>query len=355
MTTTKTKTRSFGTTGPKDPLAPLEIERRAPRASDVQIEILWSGVCHSDIHTARSEWAGTIYPCVPGHEILGRVTRVGESATKFKVGDIAAVGCMVDTTDACANCEAGLEQYCVNHKTIWTYNSPDPDFPGRATYGGYSSSIVVAERFCFRVPQNLDLAGAAPLLCAGATLWSPLKHWGATRGKKVGIVGLGGLGHMGVKLASALGAETVLFTSKESKRGDARRLGASSAVLSSDADAMVRERGSFDLIIDTVAVSHDLDEYTRLLKRDGTLVLVGVPEHAHPSPSAGLLITGRRSIAGSLIGGTRETQEMLDFCGERNIVSDVEKIPMDGINEAYERMIRGDVRYRFVIDIATLR
>jgi alcohol dehydrogenase (NADP+) len=312
-------------------------------------------VCHSDLHTAKSEWAGTVYPCVPGHEILGRVTRVGGSVAGFKVGDTAAVGCMVGSCGTCRKCDAKLEQYCEAHGMVLTYNSADKHLPGQMTYGGYSTSIVVDEAFCFRVSEKLDPAGAAPLLCAGITLYSPLRHWGAEKGKRVGIVGIGGLGHMGVKFSHALGAETVAFTTSTAKVADAKRLGAHEVVVTRDQSQMAKQADRFDLIINTVSVSHDLDPFLSALRPDGALVLVGVPEHPHPSPSAGSLIVRRRTLAGSLIGGTKETQEMLDFCAERNIVCDIERIPMQRINEAYERMVRADVKYRFVIDMASLK
>jgi uncharacterized zinc-type alcohol dehydrogenase-like protein len=320
---------------------------------DVEIEILYCGVCHSDLHTVRSEWSGTIYPCVPGHEILGHVARFGAEVTRFKMGDIAAVGCLVDSCRTCANCRDGLEQYCDGGVT-WTYNSADKKRPGAMTFGGYSSAIVVDEHFCLRVPPSLDLAGAAPLLCAGITTYSPLRHWGAGPGRTVGVVGLGGLGHMAVKLSHALGAETVVFTSSPHKEADARRLGADTVVLTTDRAAMKARSPALDFIVDTVSVSHDLDPYLSLLRRDGAHVLVGGPEHPHPSPTVNRLIAKRRRLAGSLIGGIAETQEMLGFCGQRGIVSDVEVIPMAGINDAYERMLRSDVRYRFVIDVRSL-
>jgi uncharacterized zinc-type alcohol dehydrogenase-like protein len=337
------------------PFRPFSFDRREPGPGDVEIQILFCGVCHSDLHTARSEWAGTVYPCVPGHEIAGRVTKVGPAVTGFKAGDVAAVGCMVDSCMICASCRSGLQQYCDNNDITFTYNSLDKKRPGSVTYGGYSSRIVVDERFCLHVSEKLDLAAAAPLLCAGITTYSPLKQWGAGKGKKVGIVGLGGLGHMGVKFSHAFGAHTVLFTTSPGKMDDARRLGADESVVSKDADAMLKHAGSFDLILNTVAASHDLDAYTSLLKRDGTLVLIGVPEHPHPSPNIGLLIFKRRRIAGSLIGGIPETQEMLDFCAQHDIVCDIERIPIQKIDEAYNRMQRGDVKYRFVIDMASLK
>jgi uncharacterized zinc-type alcohol dehydrogenase-like protein len=295
-----------------------------------------------------------MYPCVPGHEIVGRVSKIGADVTAFQVGSLAAVGCMVDSCRTCEGCRAGFEQYCDRSATIYTYNSRDKLGPGPVTYGGYSSQIVVAEAFCLRISDKLPLAATAPLLCAGVTTWSPLKHWGAGPGTKVGIVGLGGLGHMAVKLAHAFGAHTVMFTTSPSKAEDARRLGADEVVISTNPAAMKQHASSFDLILDTIAASHDLDAYTQLLRRHGTLTLLGVPQHAHPSPSVGKLINKRRSIAGSLIGGIRETQEMLDFCAERGIVSDIELIPIQQINEAYARMLKSDVKYRFVIDMASL-
>ena len=348
--------KAFAAFDPSSPLRPFSFERREPGPRDVAIDILFCGVCHSDLHTARSEWSGTAYPCVPGHEIVGRVSAVGREVTKLKVGEVAGVGCMVGSCMRCPSCREGLQQYCASNEVIWTYNSRDPGAPvqGGVTYGGYASHIVVDEAFCLRVPPSLDPAAAAPLLCAGITTYSPLKHWGATKGKKVGVVGLGGLGHMAVKLSNALGAETVLFTTSPGKRADAERLGAGAVVLSNDAEAMRRHVDTFDLILDTVAVSHDLDAYTQLLCREGALVLLGVPEHAHPSPGVGKLLSRRRSISASLIGGIHETQEMLDFCAQKDIVSDVEVIPIQRINEAYTRMLKNDVKYRFVIDMASL-
>jgi len=346
---------AFAAFDPTSPLGPWSLERRSPGPRDVQFDILYCGVCHSDLHTVRSEWAGTTYPCVPGHEIVGRVTAVGGEVEGFKVGDLAAVGCMVDSCKTCASCRAGLEQYCDNHDTTFTYNSPDKHQPGKVTYGGYSSQIVVDFDFCLHVPEKLDLAAVAPLLCAGITMYSPLRHWEAGKGKKVGIVGLGGLGHMGVKLSHALGAHTVLFTTSPDKAADALRLGADEVVISKDPAAMEKHTESCDLILDTVAASHDLDAYTALLRRDGSLVLIGVPEHPHPSPSVGNLLRRRRSLAATLIGGIPETQEMLDFCARHNIVSDIELIPIQKIDEAYARMLKGDVKYRFVIDMASLK
>ena len=343
--------RAFAAFDKTSPLGPFTFDRREVRGHDVQIDILFCGVCHSDLHTVRSEWPGTVYPCVPGHEIAGRVAAVGPDVTRFKIGDHAAVGCMVDSCRTCDSCRAGLEQYCERNATVQTYNSADPFFAGKPTYGGYSSQIVVDEAFCLMLSKTLDIAAAAPLLCAGITTYSPLKHWHTGPGMRVGIVGLGGLGHMGVKFAHALGAETTLFTTSAGKVADGKRLGADDVVISSQASAMEAQRARFDLIVDTVAVSHDLNQYLNMLKRDGTLVLVGAPEKPHPSPAVFSLMMKRRSLAGSGIGGISETQEMLDFCGKHNITSDVEMIRMDQINEAYERMLKSDVKYRFVIDM----
>ncbi len=336
------------------PLGPHTIQRRDLGPTDVQIDILFCGVCHSDLHTARSEWPGTVYPCVPGHEIVGRVAAVGADVTRFAVGATVGVGCLVDSCQQCQSCRDGLEQYC-DVGMVMTYNSPDPHLPGQMTYGGYSTSITVTEHFVLQIPDALDPAAAAPLLCAGITTYSPLRHWGAGPGKKVGIVGLGGLGHMGVKLAHAMGAETVLFTTSAGKVADGARLGADAVVVSKDAEAMAAQANSFDLIVNTVAAAHDLDQYTALLKRDGTMVLLGAPAEPHPSPSVMPLVFRRRSIAGSLIGGLQETQEMLDFCGTHGIVADVEMIRMQDIDTAYARMLRSDVKYRFVIDMESMR
>ncbi len=336
------------------PLAPTTIARRDPTDTDVQIEILFCGICHSDLHQARNEWSGvmpTVYPCVPGHEIVGRVTKVGSAVKKFKEGDLAAVGCMVDSDGTCPECRAGNEQFCPN--VTLTYNFPDKH-TGKVTYGGYSDSVVVDERFVLRVPKNLDLAGAAPLQCAGITTYSPMRHWGVTKGKKVGIVGLGGLGHMGVKFAHALGAQTVVFTTSPSKKDDALRLGADEVVLSKDANEMQKHAGSFDFILDAVSADHDLNVYLQMLRRDGSLVLVGAPEKPTPVSSFNLIL-GRKSLSGSMIGSVGETQEMLDFCGDHNITSDVEVIPIQKVNEAYERLLKADVKYRFSIDMASLR
>ena len=348
------KTYGYAAHSADAPFAPFAFDRRDTGPHDVRIEILYCGVCHSDLHTARGEWAGTVYPNVPGHEIVGRVTEVGSEVTKFKVGTLAGVGCMVDSCRTCPSCLEGLEQYCEGSGFVGTYNAPDKH-TGGVTYGGYSKSIVVDEAFTLRVPENLDLAAVAPLLCAGITTYSPLRHWNVKAGQKVGIVGLGGLGHMGVKLAAAFGAHVVLFTTSASKVEDAKRLGAHEVVISKDPEQMAQHVNSFDFILNTVAASHDLDLFTALLKRDGTMTLVGVPEHAHPSPAIGNLIFKRRALAGSLIGGIAETQEMLDFCGEHGITSDIEMIRMDEIDKAYERMVKSDVKYRFVIDMASLK
>jgi len=346
-------TKAYGAHAADKPLEPIDIERRKPGARDVQIEIAYCGVCHSDLHTVRSEWAGTLYPCVPGHEIVGKVTAVGGEVKNFKAGDTVGVGCLVNSCQHCDACAANLEQYCENG-FVATYNSQIADPPGH-TLGGYSQRIVVDEKFVLRIRHpKAQLAAVAPLLCAGITTYSPLKHWNTGPGKKVGVVGIGGLGHMGVKIAHAMGARVVAFTTSESKRQDALQLGADEVVVSRDATQMRAHRGSFDLILDTVAASHSLDAYSELLKRDGTLVLVGVPEHPHPTPNVANLIFKRRAIAGSLIGGIAETQEMLDFCADKGIVSDIEMIPVQKIDEAYERMLKSDVKYRFVIDIATV-
>src|SRR5271165_5437141 len=346
--------KAYSAASSTSPLAPTTITRRDPSENDVQIEILFCGICHSDLHMARNEWSSvmpTVYPCVPGHEIVGRVTRVGSAVTKFKPGDLAAVGCLVDSDGTCPECQAGLEQFCPN-QTL-TYGFPDKH-SGGITYGGYSDSIVVTERFVLSVPSNLNLAGAAPLLCAGITTYSPLHHWGVTKGKKVGVVGLGGLGHMGVKFAHALGAHTVVFTTSPSKKEDALRLGADEAVLSKNADEMAKHAGSFDFILDAVAADHDVNALLGQLRRDGNLCLVGAPEKPLSVAAFGLLF-GRKSLSGSPIGGLPETQEMLDFCGKHNITSDVEVIPIQKVNEAYERLVRSDVKYRFSIDMASLK
>lgn len=346
-------TKAYGAFAADKPLEALDIERRKPGAHDVEIDIAFCGVCHSDLHTARSEWAGTLYPCVPGHEIVGHVKSVGSAVSGFKVGDTVGVGCLVGSCKHCHSCDHGLEQYCQNG-FVGTYNGPTDDKPGH-TMGGYSQSIVVNDAFVLKIRHpEAQLAAVAPLLCAGITTWSPLRHWKAGPGKKVGIVGIGGLGHMGVKLAHAMGAHVVAFTTSAAKRQDALDLGADEVVVSRNPDEMAAHANSFDFILNTVAASHDLDAYTNLLKLDGTLCLVGVPEHAHPSPNVGSLIFGRRAIAGSLIGGIAETQEMLDFCAEHGIVSEIEMIPIQEIDEAYDRMQKSDVKYRFVIDNASL-
>jgi uncharacterized zinc-type alcohol dehydrogenase-like protein len=346
--------KAYSAASETSPLASTTIARRDPTGKDVQIEILFCGICHSDLHQVRNEWSGampTVYPCVPGHEIVGRVTKVGSEVTKFKPGDIGAVGCMVDSDRTCPECKAGLEQFCPNFTL--TYNFPDKH-TGGVTYGGYSESIVVDEHFVLKVPANLDLAGAAPLLCAGITTFSPLHHWGVGPGKKVGIVGLGGLGHMGLKFAHALGAHTVLFTTSPNKKDDALRLGADEVVISRNADEMAKHAGSFDFILDAVSADHDVNALLGLLKRDGNLTLVGAPEKPTPISSISLLM-GRRSLSGSLIGGIAETQEMLDFCGKHNITADVEVIPIQQVNEAYDRLLKQDVKYRFSIDMASLK
>ncbi|WP_322042443.1 NAD(P)-dependent alcohol dehydrogenase [Paraburkholderia sp. J67] len=335
------------------PLAPFEFQRRDLRELDVRIDVQYCGVCHSDLHQARNEWRNTLYPVVPGHEIVGRVAEVGTGVTRFKVGELVGVGCLVDSCRTCGSCEEGLEQYCENG-FVGTYNGNDR-VSGDVTFGGYSTQLVVDEAFVLRVPDNLDAAAAAPLLCAGITTYSPLRTWGAGPGKKVGIVGLGGLGHMGVKIAHAMGAHVVLFTTSPSKIEDGKRLGADEVVISKDPEQMAKHLNSFDLIVNTVAAPHDLNPFIELLKRDGTLTLVGAPEHDHPSPQVFNLIMKRRRLAGSLIGGIAETQEMLDFCGKHGITSDVEMIQMQDINAAYERMLKSDVKYRFVIDIDSLR
>jgi len=347
------RTSAYAATSETSPLAPHTIERRTPLPTDVAIDILYCGVCHSDLHIARNEWGGTTYPVVPGHEILGRVTAVGPDVTKFGVGDLAAVGCMVDSCRTCESCRKGLEQFCLNGMVL-TYNSPDPHRSGAFTYGGYSTAIVADEAFTLKVPSNLDPAAAAPLLCAGITTYSPLRHWGAGPGKKVGIVGLGGLGHMGVKFSHAFGAHTVLFTTSPGKVADGKRLGADEVVISTDADAMAKHAGTFDLIVDAVSAVHDINAYLGLLKLDGTLALVGAPGEPL-AVSAFSVIFPRRQLAGSLIGGIAETQEMLDFCGKHDIACEIELIRMDQINDAYERMLKNDVKYRFVIDMASMR
>jgi uncharacterized zinc-type alcohol dehydrogenase-like protein len=352
--TTSHPVKAYSAASASSALGPTTIPRREPLADDVEIEILYCGVCHSDVHQVRDDWHAfmpTKYPCVPGHEIVGRVTRVGSAVANFELGDLAAVGCIVDSCRTCANCRDGEQQYCSN-RSVPTYNGPDRHLGG-VTYGGYSNSVVVTESFCLRISAKLDLAGAAPLLCAGITTYSPLRHWNVRKGQKVGIVGLGGLGHMAVKFAKAFGATTVVFTTSPSKAEDARRLGADEAVLSTDVAQMKRHNGSCDFILDTASAAHDINRYIRLLELDGTMTLVGMPSEP-VSVVAPLLVFGRRRLSGSSIGGIRETQEMLDFCAEHGITADVEVIRIDQINDAYERMLKGDVKYRFVIDMSSL-
>ncbi|MHB8484547.1 MAG: NAD(P)-dependent alcohol dehydrogenase [Candidatus Acidiferrales bacterium] len=348
------KVKAYAAGSATSPLASGTIARRDPTEQDVQIEILFCGVCHSDLHSARNEWSEfmpTVYPIVPGHEIVGRVTKVGSGVSKFKAGDLAAVGCLVDSDGTCPECRVGYEQFCPN--LTLTFNSPDKHLGG-VTYGGYSESIVVDQRFVLRTPSNLNLAGAAPLLCAGITTYSPMRHWGVTKGKKVGVVGLGGLGHMAVKFAHALGAHAVVFTTSPSKKDDALRLGADEVVISRNADEMQKHAESFDFILDAVSADHDINAYINLLRRDGNLTLVGAPAKPLAVPAFGLIMR-RRSLSGSNIGGIAETQEMLDFCGKHNITADVEVIPMQKVNEAYERLLKSDVKYRFSIDMASLK
>ncbi len=345
------KSKGYAAYDPQSDLAPHDFERRDPDPTDVQMEILFCGVCHSDLHMVRNEWGNSEYPLIPGHEIVGRVVKVGEKVARVKPGDMAAIGCMVNSCRECPSCKDGLEQYCLNGATL-TYASPDPKGPG-FTMGGYSNNIVADEAFILKLPNNLDPAAAAPLLCAGITTYSPLRHWKVGKGSKVAVVGLGGLGHMAIKFAHAFGAEVTLFTTSPGKTEDAKRLGAEQVVISKDENAMAAEAGKYDFVLNTVSAKIDLTPYINLLKREGTMVLVGAP--AEPLPLGVFpLIMQRRSVAGSLIGGIRETQEMLDFCGQNDIVSDVEIIPIDKINEAYERMLKSDVKYRFVIDMATL-
>jgi alcohol dehydrogenase (NADP+) len=352
MTQLTDSTKAYAAYGQTSPLAPFSFDSREPGPRDVQVEILYCGVCHSDLHTARNEWRNTIYPCVPGHEIVGRVVKTGNAATGFKEGDQVAVGVMVDSCHSCPNCRDGYEQYC-DHGPVYTYNSPDKH-TGGITYGGYSDHIVVDEAFVFRVAESLNPAATAPLLCAGITTYSPLRHWQVSPGQKVGVVGLGGLGHMGLKFAAAFGAEVVLFTTSSNKTADGLRLGAQEVVVSKDQDAMKKHVNSFDFILDTVSADHDVPAYLDLLKRDGTLAFVGLP----PNPLSFLaasVVAKRRSIVGSSIGSVKETQEMLDFCAQHNVVSDIEMISIQQVNEAYERMLRSDVKYRFVIDMASLK
>jgi uncharacterized zinc-type alcohol dehydrogenase-like protein len=352
MTTYNAK--AYSAASATSPLASTTIPRRGPTEHDVQIEILFCGICHSDLHQVRNEWSGvmpTVYPIVPGHEIVGRVTKVGSEVNKYKPGDLAAVGCLVDSDRTCPQCKAGLEQFCPS--LVLTYNGPDK-YLGGVTYGGYSNSIVVDEHFVLSVPGNLELAGAGPLLCAGITTYSPMRHWGVSKGKKVGVVGLGGLGHMAVKFAHAFGAHTVVFTTSPNKKDDALRLGADEVVVSRNADEMKKHAGSFDFILDAVAADHDINAYISLLGRDGNITLVGAPEKPLAVAAFGLIM-GRHSLSGSPIGGIAETQEMLDFCGEHNITADVEVIPIQKVNEAYERLLKSDEKYRFSIDMASLK
>ena len=346
-------TKAYGAHAGDKPVEALAIERRAPGPTDVQVDIAFCGVCHSDLHTVRSEWPGTVYPCVPGHEIVGHVSAVGDAVSGFKVGDTVGIGCLVGSCQQCSACNDGLEQYCEKGMVL-TYNGPTPDAPGH-TLGGYSQRIVVDEKFVLHIRHPEDqLAAVAPLLCAGITTYSPLRHWKAGPGKKVGIVGIGGLGHMGLKIAHAMGAHVVAFTTSESKREEALKLGADEVVISKDAAQMNAHAGSFDFILNTVAAPHVLDGFIALLKRDGTLCLVGAPASPHPSPNVMGLIFGRKSLAGSLIGGIAETQEMLDFCAEHGIVAEIEMIKAQDIEPSYERMLKSDVKYRFVIDAATM-
>lgn len=348
-----TQVKAFGTYAATKPLEPLSIQRREVTAHDVEIDILYCGVCHSDLHTARNDWGGTKYPSVPGHEIVGRVTKVGSEVTKFKVGDLAAVGCLVDSCRTCDSCKKDLEQYCLTGFT-GTYNGKDKHLGGH-TFGGYSEKVVVTEHFVLRVPENLDTAAVAPLLCAGITTWSPLRHWNVGKGSKVAVVGLGGLGHMAIKLAKGLGASVTLFSRTPGKTEDAKKLGADEVIISTDANAMKNAKGKFDLIIDTVPYVHDINPYVATLSISGTLVLVGYLGGLEPFLNTVPMIMGRKSVAGSVIGGIAETQELLDFCGEHNIVSDIEMINMQDINDAYERMLKSDVKYRFVINMASLK
>lgn len=345
--------RAYGNEAAEADLEQLTIQRRKPTPHDVEIDIQFCGVCHSDLHTARSEWGPTMYPCVPGHEIVGTVKSVGAHVSKFKVGDVVGVGCMVDSCRECEYCKEGLEQYC-EPGMVGTYNAPDSYFPGSPTFGGYSETVVVDENYVLRIPDNLDLAAAAPLLCAGITTYSPLHHWQVGPGKKVGVVGIGGLGHMAIKIAKAMGAHVVAFTTSESKFNEAKRLGADEVVLSKDESQMAAYKGKLHFILDAVSAEHDINAYLGLLRVDGSLALVGAPEH--PLPVAAFsLIMGRKSFAGSAIGGIKETQEMLDFCGEHNLTADIEMIDIQNINDAYERLLKGDVKYRFVIDMASLK
>src|SRR6478609_6613708 len=346
-----TNVKAYGTVAADAPLKQMDIQRRNATANDIEIEILYCGVCHSDLHTARNDWGFTTYPTVPGHEIVGKVTKVGSDVTKLKVGDFAAVGCLVGSCQTCDNCKHDLEQYCSNG-WVGTYGGQDK-YLGGSTYGGYSEKITVEEHFVLKVPDNLDLAATAPLLCAGITTWSPLRHWKVGKGSKVAVAGLGGLGHMAVKFAAAFGAEVTMLSTSTSKQADAKRLGATHFVNMRDEAAVAKSKNQFDVIINTISAQHNINDYVSLLKLDGTMVMVGIPPE-DPSLHVSGIIGKRKSIAGSMIGGAKETQEMLDFCAEKNIVSDVEVIAMKDINTAYERMMKGDVRYRFVIDMSTL-
>ncbi len=345
------QSKGYAAQNPKSSLTPFTFERRDPGPKDVVVEIAYCGICHSDIHQVRDEWGGSMYPMVPGHEIVGKVTAVGAEVSKFKVGDLAGVGVTVETCMQCENCRAGAEPYCLKGM-VGTYNAKT--YEGEMTYGGYANNIVAPEHYVYRISPKLELAAVAPLLCAGITTWSPLRHWGVGPGKKVGIVGLGGLGHMGLKFAHSLGAETALFTTSESKAADAKRLGADEVVISKDAGAMKSHAGKFDFILDCVSAPHDLNEYMSLLRLDGTLCQVGLPDKPLPV-WAFSLVTNRRSLSGSMIGGMNETQEMLDYCAEEGIVSDIEMTSIDKLDETYERVLKGDVKYRFVIDLGTLR
>lgn len=353
---TLTKIQGYAATKENGPLAPFEFERRSLRPDDIKIEILFCGVCHSDLHQVKNDWKNTLYPCVPGHEIVGKVTEVGNGVKTFKVGDYAAVGCLVDSCKTCPSCQEDLEQYCEKGMTL-TYNGKDK-IDGTTTYGGYSTHIVVQENFVLHIPKEFkekDFAGVAPLLCAGITTYSPLKHWKVGKGSKVGVVGIGGLGHMGIKIAHAMGAHVVVFTTTPSKVAEAKRLGADEVVIWKNAEELKKQAGKLDFILNTVAAPHNLDIFINLLKRDGTMCLVGAPNQPHPSPSIFGLIFGRRQIAGSLIGGLKETQEMLDFCAKHHLLADIEMIPIQQINQAYERLLTSDVKYRFVIDMASLK
>ncbi|RSK38618.1 NAD(P)-dependent alcohol dehydrogenase [Mangrovimonas spongiae] len=348
-----TTIKAYGSMAPENALEPLDIKRRDVGETDVKIDILYCGVCHSDIHTARNEWGGAKYPVVPGHEIIGRVVSVGGDVSNFKEGDLVGVGCMVDSCQTCNSCKNNLEQFCENGATF-TYGSADQHIKGQQTYGGYSTMVVVDKEFVLRVPENIDPAGAAPLLCAGITTWSPLRHWNVKKGDKVGVVGLGGLGHMGVKFAHALGAEVVMITTSPEKGNDAKELGADDVLISTNQEDMAKHAASFDFILNTIPVGHKMDPYIQLLKIDATMVIVGAVEPLEPFHGGGLIM-GRKRVAGSLIGGIKETQEMLDFCGEHNIVSDIEMINMQDINTAYDRVVKSDVKYRFVIDMKSLK